>query len=122
MSERPVIRFLDRSTPPHILTLILLAGAGTFLMRFLPLVTGSGLSQHPSRLRLMLSALGLTAITALIVLSLFGLWQPQQPVGSTLRLVAGSVSVLVALRMSGHVGVATLVGAVVYGLTGLLGG
>lgn len=104
------------------ITLILLAGAGTFLMRFVPLVTGSGLSERPSRLTLMLSALGLTAITALIVLSLFGLWQPQQPVGSTLRLVAGSVSVLVALRMSGHVGVATLVGAVVYGLTGLLGG
>ncbi|HET8904179.1 MAG TPA: AzlD domain-containing protein [Saccharospirillum sp.] len=101
------------------ITLILLAGAGTFLMRFVPLVTGSGLSQRPSRLTLMLSALGLTAITALIVLSLYGLWQPQQPVGSTLRLVAGSVSVLVALRISGHVGVATLVGAVVYGLTGL---
>lgn len=101
------------------ITLILLAGAGTFLMRFVPLVTGSGLSQRPSRLTLMLSALGLTAITALIVLSLFGLWQPQQPVGSTLRLVAGTASVLVALRMSGHVGVATLVGAVVYGLTGL---
>ncbi len=101
------------------ITLILLAGAGTFLMRFVPLVTGAGLSERPSRLTLMLSALGLTAITALIVLSLYGLWQPQQPIGSTLRLVAGSLSVLVALRMSGHVGVATLVGAVVYGLTGL---
>ncbi len=100
------------------ITLILLAGAGTFLMRFVPLVTGSGLSQRPSRLTLMLSALGLTAITALIVLSLYGLWQPQQPVGSTLRLVAGSLSVLVALRLSGHVGLATLVGAVAYGLTG----
>lgn len=102
----------------NFMTLILLAGAGTFLMRFLPLVTGSGLSQHPSRLRLMLSALGVTAITALIVLSLVGLWQPEQPFGSTLRMLAGSVSVLAALRFSGHVGLATLVGAAVYGLTG----
>lgn len=106
----------------NFMTLILLAGAGTFLMRFLPLITGSGLSQRPSRLTLMLSALGLTAITALIVLSVVGLWQPEEAFGSMLRLVVGSVSVLVALRISGHVGVATLVGAVVYGMTGLLGG
>jgi branched-subunit amino acid transport protein len=102
----------------NFMVLILLAGVGTFLMRFLPLVTGSGLSRRPSPLTLMLSALGVTAITALIVLSLVGLWQPDQALGSTMRLVVGAGSVLVALRFSGHVGLATLVGAVVYGLTG----
>ncbi|MEP4545206.1 MAG: AzlD domain-containing protein [Saccharospirillum sp.] len=101
------------------MALILLAGTGTFLMRFLPLVTGAGLSRRPSPLTLMLSALGVTAIAALIVLSLVGLWQPDQALGSAVRLLVGGVSVLVALRVSGHVGLATLAGAVVYGLTGL---
>jgi MFS transporter, DHA1 family, multidrug resistance protein len=37
MTERPVVRFLDRSTPPHILTLVLMAGIGAMNMSaFLP--------------------------------------------------------------------------------------
>ncbi len=38
---RPVVRFLDRTTPPHILTLILLAGIGALSMNiFLPSLPG----------------------------------------------------------------------------------
>ncbi len=41
MSERPVIRFLDRATPPHISTLILLAGLSALSMNiFLPSLPG----------------------------------------------------------------------------------
>jgi DHA1 family bicyclomycin/chloramphenicol resistance-like MFS transporter len=41
MNDRPVIRFLDRSTPPHILTLILLAGISALAMNiFLPSLPG----------------------------------------------------------------------------------
>ncbi|MRU14277.1 multidrug effflux MFS transporter [Roseovarius sp. A21] len=41
MSDRPIIRFLDRSTPPHILTLILLAGISALAMNiFLPSLPG----------------------------------------------------------------------------------
>ena len=41
MSDRPTIRFLDRSTPPHILTLILLAGISALAMNiFLPSLPG----------------------------------------------------------------------------------
>lgn len=37
MSSRPAVRFLDRSTPPHIMTLVLLAGLGALSMNiFLP--------------------------------------------------------------------------------------
>ena len=41
MSDRPDIRLLDRSTPPHILTLILLAGISALAMNiFLPSLPG----------------------------------------------------------------------------------
>jgi len=37
MSSRPAVRFLDRTTPPHIMTLVLLAGLGALSMNiFLP--------------------------------------------------------------------------------------
>ncbi len=37
MSSRPTVRFLDRTTPPHIITLVLLAGLGALSMNiFLP--------------------------------------------------------------------------------------
>ncbi len=41
MSSRPEVRFLDRSSPPHILTLVLMAGVGALAMNiFLPSLTG----------------------------------------------------------------------------------
>jgi DHA1 family bicyclomycin/chloramphenicol resistance-like MFS transporter len=41
MTDRPAIRLLDRSTPPHILTLILLAGISALAMNiFLPSLPG----------------------------------------------------------------------------------
>ncbi|AZQ66248.1 Bcr/CflA family efflux MFS transporter [Silicimonas algicola] len=40
MTTRPVVRFLDRTTPPHILTLVLMAGLGAMNMSaFLPSLT-----------------------------------------------------------------------------------
>ena len=37
MTNKPVVRFLDRTTPPHILTLVLMAGLGAMNMSaFLP--------------------------------------------------------------------------------------
>lgn len=37
MTERPTVRFLDRTTPPHVLTLVLMAGLGAMNMSaFLP--------------------------------------------------------------------------------------
>ncbi len=37
MTEKPVVRFLDRTTPPHVLTLVLMAGLGAMNMSaFLP--------------------------------------------------------------------------------------
>ncbi len=37
MTERPIVRFLDRTTPPHVFTLVLIAGIGALNMSaFLP--------------------------------------------------------------------------------------
>lgn len=44
MSERPVSRFLDRSTPPHMITLVLMAGLAALSMNvFLPSLPGMAL-------------------------------------------------------------------------------
>ena len=41
MSQKPLIRFLDRTTPPHIVTLVVLAGVGSIAQSmFLPSLTG----------------------------------------------------------------------------------
>ncbi|KMW56105.1 Bicyclomycin resistance protein [Candidatus Rhodobacter oscarellae] len=41
MTERPVVRFLDRTTPPHIITLILITGVSVLSMNiFLPSLPG----------------------------------------------------------------------------------
>ncbi len=41
MSQTPIIRFLDRSTPPHLVTLVLLAGLSTLSLNvFLPSLPG----------------------------------------------------------------------------------
>lgn len=101
----------------ELLLLIVLAGLGTYLMRLLPMLYGQRLAGGRGALTLVLSALGVAAITALIVVSLVDL--ASQQVG-LLRLVLASSVVLLTLRLSRNVGVATLVGALVYGLLGLL--
>ena len=103
-------------TNHELLLLIVLAGLGTYLMRLLPMLYGQQLAAGRGVLALVLSALGVAAITALIVVSLVDLVGQQVGV---LRLLLASLTVLVTLKVVRNVGVATLVGALAYGLLGL---
>jgi branched-subunit amino acid transport protein len=95
---------------------VLLAAAGTYLMRWLPLQLGTKLMSGPAWVTLILSALGVTAMSALVVVSVVDLWQ-QTPSGNTLvSVVLGGFMTTVALRLSGNVGVAAIVGALSYGV------
>ena len=97
-------------------TLILLAGIGTYLIRLLPMLVGQKLARGSGPLTLMLSALGLSAIAALIVVSIGDLWQSQPELTTLASLAAGTLGVLVTLRLTRNVGIATLGGALLYGL------
>lgn len=101
----------------ELLLLIVLAGLGTYLMRLVPMLYGQRLAGGRGALALLLSALGVAAIAALIVVSLVDL--ASQQVG-LLRLLLSSLLVLLVLRLAPNVGVATLVGALGYGLLGLV--
>lgn len=98
------------------LALILLAGLGTYLMRLVPLVSGHKMHQWHPAITLALSALGLSAIATLIVLSIAGLWQASPHIDRLIAISLGALAVLLALRLSRNVGLATLAGAVVYGI------
>lgn len=97
-------------------TLIILCGIGTYLMRFLPFATGQQLSKDRGRLALFLGALGVAAMSALVMLSLAGLWQQSPTWAGGTRLVAGTAAVLATLKLTSNVGLATLAGAAIYGL------
>jgi len=99
----------------ELVLLIALAGLGTYLMRLLPMLYGQQLAAGRGVLSLVLSALGVAAITALIVVSLVDLADQQ---AGLLRLLLASLAVLFTLRIVGNVGVATLAGALIYGLLG----
>lgn len=98
------------------LALIVLAGLGTYLMRLVPLVSGHKMNQWHPAITLALSALGLSAIATLIVLSISGLWQASPQIDRLVAMCLGTLAVLLSLRLFRNVGLATLIGAVAYGL------
>ncbi|MHA7880236.1 MAG: AzlD domain-containing protein [Saccharospirillum sp.] len=108
----------------NFLLLITLAGFGTYLMRLVPLVSGHKMNQWHPVVTLALSALGLSAIATLIVLSVAGLWQASPNAHRAVAMAGGALAVLVSLRVFRNVGMATLIGALSYGLldAGLEGG
>ncbi len=71
MSDRPVVRFLDRTTPPHIFTLILLAGVSALSMNvFLPSLNNMAVHFHTDYALMQLSVavyLGFNAILQTIL-------------------------------------------------------
>ena len=93
-----------------------LAALGTYLMRWLPLRMGSKLLSGPIWITLMLSALGVTAMSALVMVSVIDLWQ-QAPAASTLVSVGlGGFITLGMLKLTGNVGIAAIIGALAYGI------
>lgn len=69
MTPAPIVRFLDRSTPPHILTLILMAGVSALTMSiFLPSLNHMAAYFDTSYATMQLSVSGYLAATAVIQL------------------------------------------------------
>ncbi len=69
MTERPAVRFLDRTTPPHILTLVLMAGLGAMNMSaFLPSLPDMTTYFETRYDVMQLSVSGYLAVTALLQL------------------------------------------------------
>jgi len=70
MSSNPVIRILDRSTPPHVLTLIFLAGITALNTSiFLPSLNKMAEDFDTSYATIQLSVSGFLAATAIIQLA-----------------------------------------------------
>ncbi len=97
---------------------LVLAGAGTFLLRYLPMAGAGRLDRLPGNAPLYrgLQAMGPAAIAALAAVSLLALppahgWSAT----SLLAVAAGGVAVFVVRRWTGSLALAALVPALVYG-------
>jgi branched-subunit amino acid transport protein len=95
---------------------LLLTALGTYLMRWLPLQMGAKLLSGPTWLTQMLRALGVTAMSALVVVSVVDVWRQIPTTGTLLSVALGGIVTLLALRLSRNVGVAAIVGALCYGV------
>ncbi|WP_341669581.1 AzlD domain-containing protein [Alcaligenes sp. SDU_A2] len=100
--------------------MILLAGLGTFLIRYLPLRLrsrsgGRGPNTHTVWSRLF-GAIGPAGIVALLAVSLISLVSPQQPWVDGVPVLAGLAGVLLGRRWPGGIAGSTLLGVLAYGL------
>ncbi|MFP7754239.1 AzlD domain-containing protein [Thermodesulfobacteriota bacterium B35] len=98
---------------------LIAAGAGTYLLRYLPMAGSRFLVRLPdtSPLYRVLQAMGPAAITSLAVVCLVALpaghgWSPV----SLAAVMAGVLSVFAVHRRTGNLAVVTLVPALVYGM------
>lgn len=99
--------------------IVLLCGAGTFLLRFLPMWQTrrkSGTSVLPGRLHHLLQGIGPAAITALLVVSLWSSFVTNYHLETALGTGLALLSILVIKRLSGGIAAPTLAGAIIYGL------
>lgn len=97
---------------------IALSGAGTFLIRLLPMIwqqKASGSARISGRMRRALDAVGPSAIVALLVVSFAGLIAPQALAQTSLPLVAGLLGVMLGKWLLGSIAWATLAGVAAYG-------
>lgn len=102
-----------------LLWVIALSGAGTFLIRYLPMAwqeKGKGKGWGQGRMRRALDAIGPSAIVALLVVSFSELVSPQALTQTGLPVIAGLLGVLLGSRLLGSIAWATLAGVAAYGL------
>lgn len=99
--------------------IVILAGLGTFLLRYLPLrkVAQRPASSKPrsARSQAFLQAIGPAAITSLLVVSLWPLWT-EPPASRALAIVLALASIVITRRFTRDIAIPTLVGATVYGV------
>ncbi len=106
-------------TNTSLLWVIALSGAGTFLIRLLPMLWQErGLESAWSRsgLRNALDAVGPSAIVALLVASFWGMMAHDPTALNALPIVLGLLGVLLGKRLLGSIAWATLSGVLAYGL------
>lgn len=103
--------------------MVVLAGLGTYAIRLLPMLAGQRLlaSVRSPWLTGFLGALGISAIVALIVVSGLDLYRSRPEAQTLLALGAGAASVILSIYLVRNVGVATLLGALVYGALQVMG-
>ncbi len=99
---------------------ILVCGAGTFLLRLLPMrwlqrSQQGGRTLSP-RLMGALQALGPAAIGALLVAALWPQWSWGEPFWQLARLLLAIAAILLARRLAGGIAMPTLVGVLAFGL------
>ena len=69
MSDGPSVRFMDRTTPPHVMTLVLIAGLGAMSMSaFLPSLPNMTRDLNTQYEVMQLSVSGYLAVTAILQL------------------------------------------------------
>ncbi|HEY9571956.1 MAG TPA: hypothetical protein VIR76_02405 [Pusillimonas sp.] len=99
--------------------IIALSGAGTLLIRLLPMTwQDKGIKKAAGRagLRRMLDAIGPAAIVALLVAALWGMAAPAVSVQTVTPIVAGLAGVLLGKKYLQTIAWATLAGVLAYGL------
>lgn len=103
----------------ELLLIIVLSGAGTFLLRFLPIWRarrGPGTRSASPRLRAFLQGIGPAAMTALLVVSLWPMVRGNDHAAQGLITVAALTTIYLTKRWLGGIAFPTLLGAVCYGL------
>lgn len=106
-------------TGSELVWVIALSGAGTLLIRWLPMVwqaRNAGRREPGRRLRRCLDAIGPSAIVALLAASFWGMLSPQPSVGTALPILCGLAGVALGKRMLKTIAWATVSGVLAYGL------
>ena len=102
------------------LLMIVLAGIGTFLIRYLPLRLGGRQGKaDPSRFSIwprLFGAIGPGGVVSLLVVSLISLLRPEHMSLDLPPLLAGLAGVLLGRRWPGGIAGSTLTGVLAYGL------
>lgn len=99
--------------------IIILSGAGTFLLRLLPIWQSRRKPQATAssgRLRAFLRGIGPAAMTALLVVSLWPMVGGDAQAGQALVTLAALTIIFIVKRWFSGIALPTLTGALVYGL------
>lgn len=103
----------------ELLWILVLSGAGTFLLRFLPIWRARrnpGTRSASPRLRAFLQGIGPAAMTALLVVSLWPMARGNDHAAQGLITMAALTIIYLAKRWLGGIAFPTLMGALGYGL------
>ncbi|HLR77973.1 MAG TPA: AzlD domain-containing protein [Burkholderiaceae bacterium] len=99
--------------------IIILSGAGTFLLRFLPIWRArrrSGTTTTSGRVRAFLQGIGPAAMTALLVVSLWSLMRDTGTPVQALATAAALAVIYLLKRWFSGIALPTLAGALCYGM------